>query len=319
VRVVTVTQFGGPEVLKVEERRTPQPGPGQVLVEVAAAGVNYMDVVRRKGGFGAVLPFDPGAEGAGTVAAVGPGVTEAQVGDRVAWSHAPASYADRVLVAAEDLVPVPASVALDVAAAVLLQGLTALGLVEVTGPFRPDDSVVVHAAAGGVGLLLVQLLAERGVRVIGTVSSAAKAEAARAAGAADTILYTDVDFAAEVRRLTGGVGAAAVYDAVGRTTLRGSLDSARPGGRVVTYGAASGPAEPLTLADLPPDVFAGRYSMGVHYGPAARRRAAAELFDRVASGRLRVVIGGRYPLARAAEAHEALEGRRSTGKLLLVP
>jgi len=320
MRQVVVEAFGAPDALVVRERPTPAPGVGEVLVAVGAAGVNYMDVRQRAGSYGATLPFAPGAEGSGTVAAVGEDAAPWRVGDRVVWTGIPGSYADHVVAPADTLIAVPQGLSLETAAAVLLQGLTARGLLEVTTPVRPGDSALVHSAAGGVGLLLVQMLVAAGVRVIGAVSTDGKAQVARDAGAHETIVYAGTDVAARVRERTGGEGAAAVYDAVGAATIAGSLAAARKGGKVVTYGAASGPAGPLAVGDLPPGVFAGRFALQQHYATRdARRAAAAALFDDVAAGRLRVTVSGRYALEQAPAAHAALESRQTTGKLLLVP
>jgi NADPH:quinone reductase len=319
MRAMVVNAFGGPEVLTPEERPDPRPGPGEVLVGVEAVGVNFMDVVHRRGGFGAQAPFVPGAEGAGTVLMAGEGVSAWRLGDRVAWRTVRGSYADRILAPAEALVAVPADLPLDTAAAVLLQGMTAQSLVAVASPFLPDDWALVHAAAGGVGLLLVQLLKAARVRVVGTVSSEAKARPAREAGADAVVVYADGSFADAVRRVSGD-GVAVVYDSVGRATLAESLQAVRPGGRVVTYGAASGPAEPLRLGDLPSGVFAGSYGVGTHYDTPERNRAgAAKLFTAVLAGRLAVTVAGRYPLSEVGRAHAELESRTSVGKFIVLP
>ncbi|MDQ6649521.1 MAG: quinone oxidoreductase, partial [Actinomycetota bacterium] len=262
------------------------------------------------------------AEGAGRVSAVGDGVDSVGPGDRVAWKLAQGSYAEQVLVAAEEAVPVPDGVSDEVAAAVMLQGLTAHYLAASTFPVGSGDTVLVHAAAGGVGLLLTQIVKLRGGRVIGTVSTAAKEEQARGAGADEVIRYDEVDVAPRVRELTGGEGVAAVYDGVGRDTVDGSLASLRPRGMLVIYGAASGPVPPFDVQRLNAggSLFLTRPSLG-HY---TRDRAELtgrtdELFGWLAAGRLDVFIGGRYPLSDVRQAHQDLEGRRTTGKLLLLP
>ena len=322
MRAIQVSSYGGPEALQVVDLDAPQPGPGQVLVDVAASGVNYIDTYQRSGVYPVPLPLVPGLEGAGTVAAVGDGVTDLAVGDRVAWAAAPASYAERVLVDAARAIPVPAGVGDDVAAAVPLQGMTAHYLATSTYPVQPGDAVIVHAAAGGVGLLLTQIVKLRGGRVIATVSTDEKADLARKAGADEVIRYDQVDFGPEARRLTGGEGVAAVYDGVGRTTFDASLASLRPRGTMVLYGGASGPVPPLDPQRLNSggSLFLTRPSL-VHY-TASRDELlarAGDLFGWIASGRLEVRIGARYPLAEARRAHEDLQGRRTTGKLLLVP
>jgi NADPH:quinone reductase len=322
MRAIQVQKHGGPEVLEVADVEPPRPGPGQVLVDVAASGVNYVDTYQRSGLYQVALPLRLGVEGAGTVAALGEGVTDLRVGDRVGWVSAPGSYAEQVVVDAARAIPVPGGVTDEVAAAVLLQGLTAQYLSTSTYPVQPGDAVVVHAAAGGVGLLLTQMVKLLGGRVIATVSTEEKAALARGAGADDVVRYDQVDFAPEVRRLTGGEGAAAVYDGVGRTTFDGGLASLRPRGTMVLYGAASGPVPPFDPQRLNAggSLFLTRPSL-VHY-----TRTRDELMGRarqvlgwIAEGSLDVRIGGRYAFGEARRAHEDLHGRRTTGKLLLLP
>ncbi|MGN6330067.1 MAG: quinone oxidoreductase family protein [Motilibacteraceae bacterium] len=320
MRAVLVESNGGPEVLAVRDVEAPAPGAGQLLVQVAAAGVNYMDTYQREGVYRVPTPFVLGSEGAGRVLAVGEDVQDVEVGDRVAWSQAQGSYAEQVLVPAEKAVPVPGGVADDVAAAVLLQGLTAHYLVTSTYAVSEGDQVLVHAAAGGVGLLLVQLAKDRGARVLATVGSEEKAVLARAAGADEVLGYDG--FADRVRELTGGQGVAVVYDGVGRDTFDGSLAALRRRGLLVLFGAASGQVPPLELQRLNTggSLFVTRPTLGDYV--ATREELlwrAGELFGAVAQGRLDVRIGGRYPLADAAQAHRDLEGRRTTGKLLLTP
>jgi NADPH:quinone reductase len=309
VRAVVVSRTGGPEVLEVVERPDPVAGPGEVVVDVEAAGVNFIDVYHREGRYPRELPFVLGSEGAGTVRGTG---------ERVAWAVVPgAGYADTAVVPADRLVPVPDGVPTQDAAAVLLQGMTALFLAEVASP---GDTAVVHAAAGGVGLLLVQLLAQAGVRVVATTSTPEKAELARGAGAADVVPYEEV--VDRVREVTGGRGAQAVYDGVGRTTFDSSLACAARRGSVVLFGASSGPVPPLD-----PLVLMSRGSLWLTrptLGDFVVSRAelldrAGEVLDRVRDGRLSVRVGGRYALDDARRAHEDLEGRRSTGKLLVLP
>jgi NADPH2:quinone reductase len=312
MHAVVFQRNGGPEVLEYTEVTDPQPGDGRVLVEVAAAGVNYMDVYEREGrGYGSTPPAVPGAEGAGTVAGTG---------QRVAWMNVPGSYAERLSAPGELLVPVPDGIGLDVAAAALLQGLTAHYLASDSYPVQPGDWVLVHAGAGGVGLLLTQIVVARGGRVIATTSTPEKAELARAAGAQEVIGYEA--FAGQVRDITGGEGVAAVYDGVGRTTFLEGLTALRPCGSMIVFGAASGQPDPIDVS-----LLAARGSLYVQrptlktYARSAplvqdRARAVFELID---SGRLDVRIGARYPLAEARRAHEDLEARRTTGKLILVP
>jgi NADPH2:quinone reductase len=322
MRAVRIDQYGGPDVLRLTTVDDPEPGPGQLLVATAAIGVNYIDTYQRGGHYPVPLPFTPGLEGAGTVRAVGAGVAEFTAGDRVAWSGTPGSYAELVTVAADAAVPVPDDVSDELAAAVPLQGMTAHYLVTSTYPVRPGDTVLVHAAAGGVGLLLTQLAKARGARVIGTVSTDEKEKLARAAGADEIVRYTEQDVAAEVRRLTDGAGVAAVYDGVGASTFDASLASLRPRGILVLFGASSGPVPPFDLQRLNSggSLFVTRPTLGHHTATRAELLwRATELFDAIGAGRLNVRIGGRYPLAEARRAHEDLQARRTTGKVLLLP
>ncbi|MFI9012027.1 quinone oxidoreductase family protein [Actinosynnema sp. NPDC053489] len=321
-KAVVVRATGGPDALEFADVEAKSPGPGELLVDVAAAGVNFIDCYHREGRYPLDLPFGPGLEGAGRVSAVGPDVTGFAVGDRVAWSGSLGSYAEQAVVPVRDAVPVPDGVDDDTAGALLLQGLTAHYLVASTYPVREGDAVLVHAAAGGVGLLLVQLAKARGARVIGTVSTEAKEALAREAGADEVIRYDQVDFAPRVRELTGGVGVAAVYDGVGRTTFDGSLAGLKPRGVLALFGASSGPVPPVDPQRLnhAGSVFLTRPSLGAHVATREELEwRAGELFDAVLGGSLTVRVGGRYPLAEARRAHEDLEGRRTTGKLLLVP
>ena len=323
MQAVVVNEPGGPEALEVQELAQPQPGPGQLRVAVAACGVNFIDIYQRSGLYPMSTPFIAGSEGAGEVTAVGPGVTDTAVGDHVAWAMVSgAGYATEVVLPAERTVPVPPTVADETAAALMLQGLTAHYLCESTYPVRAGDNVLLHAGAGGVGLLLTQLITAKGGRVLATTSTPAKAELARGAGAAEVIAYTDTDVAAEVRRLTDGEGVAVVYDGVGRATFAASLDSLRPRGMLVLFGASSGPVEPVDPQTLNQkgSLFLTRPSLA-HY-IATREELlwrAAALFDAVAAGRLDVRIGARYSLAEAGRAHEELAGRLTTGKSLIIP
>ncbi|WP_199444168.1 quinone oxidoreductase family protein [Umezawaea beigongshangensis] len=319
---VLVRSTGGPEVLQIARVDAREPGRGEVLVDVAASGVNYIDTYQRQGLYPRELPFVPGLEGAGRISALGEGVTDLAVGDRVAWSGVPGGYAQQAVVPAVEAVRVPDGVDDETAAAAMLQGLTAHYLVNSTHRVNVGDTVLVHAAAGGVGLLLVQWARAKGARVIGTVSTAEKEALAREAGADEVIRYTEVDFAPEVRRLTGGRGVDVVYDGVGADTFDGSLASVRPRGILVLFGAASGPVPPFDPQRLNAagSVYLTRPSTAPY--TATREELewrATELFEAMADGTLTVRIGGRYPLAEAGRAHEDLQARRTTGKLLLLP
>ena len=323
MQAIQVSRTGGPDVLELAELPEPEPGEGQLLVEVAAAGVNYIDTYHRSGLYPMPVPFVLGREGAGRVLTAGPGVEGFAHGDRVAWKESGGSYAQRVLVPAAEALPVPDGVGDEVAAAVPLQGLTAHYLVSSAYPIQPGDTVLVHAAAGGVGLLLTQFAVARGARVIGTVSTEVKAQLARSVGAAEVLNYAEVDdLAAAVRELTGGDGVAAVYDGVGANTFDASLASLRPRGMLVLYGASSGPVpafEPQRLAAAG-SAFLTRPVLA-HY--TANRDEltwrAREVFDAVVAGDVDVHIGGRYALGDARAAHVDLQSRRTTGKLLLLP
>jgi NADPH2:quinone reductase len=322
MRAIVVTRTGGPEGLELREVPDPEPASGQVLVDVEAIGVNYRDIYEREGAgaYSAQPPFVAGVEGAGTVAAVGEGVSELSPGARVAWSNAKGSYAERIALDADQAVPVPDGVSTDVAAAALLQGMTAHYLATSTYPVQEGDAVLVHAAAGGVGLLLTQIVKLRGGRVIATTSTEAKAKLAREAGADEVIGYDG--FTARVRELTHGEGVAAAYDGVGAATFDGSLDSLRIRGHMVLYGAASGPVAPVDPQRLNSggSLFLTRPSVQ-HY--TARREEllarAGDVFGWIADTRLEVRIGARYPLEEARRAQEDLAARRTTGKLILVP
>jgi NADPH:quinone reductase len=322
VRAVIAEAHGGPEVLRLAERDVPEPGPGQVLVDIAAAGVNYMDIYQREGRppYRVEVPFVPGSEGAGTVAAVGPAVDGARKGDRVAWTGVPRSYAEQVIVPADRAVLVPDGIDLLTAAAVMLQGMTAHYLVTDTYPVAAGDPVVVHAAAGGVGLLLTQMVKMRGGLVIGTASTPQKAELARGAGADHVVGYEG--FGAAVREVTGGEGAAVVYDGVGQATFDASLAALRRRGYLVLYGGASGPVPPLDpqRLNVGGSLFLTRPTLA-DYVPTREEllSRADDLFRWVGQGKLAVRIGGRYPLDQAARAQEDLAARRSTGKLILLP
>jgi len=311
---------GGPEVLGLADRPDPEPGEGQLLVEVAAAGVNYRDVYERVGGgYGSAPPAVVGVEGAGVVRAVGAGVGDFSPGDRVAWTNGPGSYAELVLVNARAAVPVPDDVDDETAAAALLQGMTAHYLCISTYAVQADDWVVVHAAAGGVGLLLTQMVKLRGGNVLGTTSTDDKAALAREAGADEVARYEE--FVARAKELTGGKGVPAVYDGVGKTTFDDSLESLRTRGVMALYGQASGPVPPVETRLLSgKGLFLTRPSL-VHYTLTRDELLwrATDVLDWIRDGKLTIRIGGRYPLAEAARAHEDLQARRTTGKLLLLP
>jgi NADPH2:quinone reductase len=322
MKAIRIEGFGGPDALCLADVPVPSAGPGQVVVRVEAAGVNFIDVYHRTGLYPNPLPLVPGMEGAGVVTAVGPGVSLFREGDRVAWANVLGSYAEHVLLAADRAVAVPPGLRADTAAAAMLQGMTAHYLCTSTFPLKKGDTCLVHAAAGGVGLLLVQMAKRRGARVIGTVGTEAKAVLARGAGADEIILYAQEDFLEEVKRLTGGRGVDVVYDSVGKTTAEKSLDCLVPRGMMVFYGNASGPVPPIDplVLSRKGSLFLTRPSL-VHYisDRASLEARAADVLGDAAAGRLKLRIDRIYPLAEAAEAHRALEGRQTTGKVLLVP
>lgn len=322
MRAALIRAYGGPEVIEVAELPDPSPGPGQLLVDVAAAGVNFVDVYHRTGAYPGELPLPLGTEAAGTVAAVGAGVPGVSPGDRVAWAMRPGAYATRAVVAADVAVPIPDGVTDEVAAAVLLQGMTAQYLTTSTYPVQDGDTVLVHAAAGGTGALIVQLAARRGATVIATTSTEEKAALARESGASEVIRYDQADVADEVARITGGAGVAAVYDGVGAATFDGSLASLRPRGYLVLFGAASGPVPPVDPRRLRAggSLFLTRPTLAHYMATRAEllERSGA-VFAAVAAGELTVRIGGRYPLDDVGQAHTDLESRRTTGKLLILP
>ncbi|MFE3227933.1 quinone oxidoreductase family protein [Nocardia sp. NPDC059228] len=321
MRAIQVSEHGGPEVLRYVEVPDPQAGPGQLLVRTQASGINFIDTYIRTGRYPQAVPYIPGSEGSGVVTAVGPDVTEFRVGDRVAWAAAPASYAEQVVVPAAVAIPVPDGVDAPVAASALLQGMTAHYLIESIYKPEPGESVLVHAGAGGVGLILTQLLAARGVRVITTVSTDDKEKLSRDAGAAEVLRYDD-DIAARARELTDGAGVAATYDGVGASTFESSLAATRIRGMVALFGAASGPVPPFDLQRLNAlgSLFVTRPTLA-HY---TRDRAellwrAGDIMNAIADGTLHIRVGGSYPLAQAEQAHRDLEGRRTTGSIVLVP
>jgi len=321
MRAIEVAQHGGPDVLTPVDVPDPVAGPGDVLVRTDAIGVNFIDTYFRTGLYGTALPYVPGSEGTGTVVAVGEDVDDLTVGQRVAWADAPGSYAELVRVPARVAVPVPDGVPATQAASALLQGMTAHYLVESTYAAQPGDTILVHAGAGGVGLLLTQLAVAKGVRVITTVSSDEKEELSRGAGAAEVLRYGD-DLPEQVRALTGGDGVAAVYDGVGAATFEASLASLRIRGTLALFGAASGPVPPFDLQRLNPagSLFVTRPTLAHH----VRTRdellwRAGDVFTALAGGALHVRVGATYPLDEAARAHSDLAGRRTTGSIVLLP
>jgi NADPH2:quinone reductase len=324
MRAVRVHQFGGPEALVYEEVTDPRAGPGQAVVRIEAAGLNFIDVYHRTGFYKlpSPPPFTLGQEGAGTVTAIGEGVSEVAVGDRVAWCAVLGAYAEQAAVPASRLVKLPAGVSTRQGAAIMLQGMTAHYLACSTYPLRAGDACLVHAAAGGVGQLLCQIARLRGARIFATVSSEDKAKLARLSGADEVILYTHQDFEAEVKRATGGRGVQVVYDGVGRTTFDKSLACLAPRGMMALFGQSSGAVPPIEPARLAAggSLFLTRPTL-VHY-IATREELetrAGDLFGWLAAGKLEVRVGAEFPLRNAAEAHRALEGRHTTGKVLLIP
>ena len=317
---ILARQPGGPEVLEYAEVERPQPGPGQVLVKVAAAGVNFIDTYHRSGTYNVPFPFTPGSEASGTVEELGEGVSDLAVGDRVATAEGSRCYAGYTVLDAAKALPVPDNVDDLTAAALPLQGMTAHYLINSSFRVEPGHTILTHAGAGGVGLLLIQLLKERGARVITTVSSDAKEELAREAGADEVLRY--VGFPHHVRELTGGTGVDAVYDGVGRNTFDGSLSCLRTRGSLVLFGAASGPVPPFDPQRLNAagSLTLTRPSLAHFLGnPQERRWRSGEIFAAAANGNLKVRIGATYPLHDAKQAHSDLEGRHTTGKVLLVP
>ena len=322
MKAIRIHAVGGPEVCRYEEVPDPTPGAGQVLIAIEAVGVNFIEVYQRTGLYPVPLPATPGSEAAGAIVAVGPGVTEFRAGDRVAWQGGSGAYAERAAVPVERVVRLPDGVDTKQGAAAMLQGMTAHYLACSTFPLAPDHTCLVHAAAGGVGLLLCQIAKRRGARVIGTVSTPQKAALARAAGADDVVLYTEQDFEAEVKRVTGGAGVQVVYDSVGRTTFERGLRCLAPRGTMVLFGQSSGPVGPFDPQVLHQrgSIFLTRPALG-HYTAtrAELLERANEVLGWVRDGVLRLRIEREFPLSRADEAHRQLQARATTGKLLLIP
>lgn len=321
MRAIIIEETGGPEVLRLGQTDDPAPGAGEVLIDVEARGVNFIDIYQRSGAYDISLPYIPGMEAAGVVASVGEGVSDLSVGQRVAWAMAPGAYADRAVVKASLVVPVPDTVSTELAAALMLQGMTAHYLTHSVYPIQEGDTVLVHAAAGGTGLLITQLAKERGARVIGTVSTQEKERVARDAGADEIVHYTKNPVAEAVRDLTNGAGVAAVYDGVGGPTFDASLDSLRPRGVLALFGQAGGAVRPVDPQRLNAagSVYLTRPSLAHFVADRGELLGRAEeLFALLGAGRLEVNVGGRYPLAEAGNAQSDLAARRTTGKLLLV-
>lgn len=322
MKTIRIHKHGNPEVLSYEEAPLPAPGRGEVRVKMGAAGVNFIDTYHRRGLYKPSLPFTPGNEGSGVVDALGDEVTGLSPGDRVAYAMQIGSYAEYAVVPAWRLVRVPEDITLEVAAAVMLQGMTAHYLTHSTYPVGPDDTVLIHAAAGGMGLLLVQIAKLRGARVIGTTSTKEKAELAWEYGADEIILYTETDFVAAVDRFTGGLGVNVVYDGVGQSTFLKGLDCLRPRGYMVLFGQASGPVAPIDpqILNQKGSLFLTRPTLS-HYTDNSDeiQLRANTIFGWVASGALHVRIDRTFPLSEAAAAHKYLEARRTRGKLLLLP
>ena len=322
MHAICIHEHGGPEALRYEAVSISEPGAGEARVRIEAAGLNYIDVYHRTGLYPSTnMPFTPGMEGAGVVEAVGPGVTEVNVGDRVGYAMHQGSYTEAAIVPSAVLVPLPDSIDTQSAAAAMLQGMTAHYLTRSTYPLSTGDTALVHAAAGGVGLLLIQMAKTLGARVFGTVSTPEKAELATEAGADEVILYTQTDFEAEVKRLTDGQGVDVVYDSVAKTTFDKSLNCLRPRGYLALFGQSSGPVPPFDLSRLSQgSLFITRPGLGHH---AADREElmgrAGDLFEWIAAGTLKLRIDRTFPLQDAADAHRALEGRQTTGKVLLIP
>ncbi len=320
MKAIQVTETGGPDVLVWSEVPDPTPAEGQVVVEVGAAGLNYIDTYHRSGLYEVPLPFTPGMEGAGTVVAVGAGVDSVSVGDTVAWTSNLGSYAELVAMPADTVVPVPANVGMETAAAVMLQGMTAHYLVTDTHRLAAGQKCLIHAGAGGVGLLLIQMAKLKGATVFTTVGSGEKADLALRAGADHVILYRDVDFGEEVESIAGERAIDVVYDGVGQSTFRRGLDLLKPRGMMAIFGNASGPPEPISPLELAPSLFLTRPSLFHYIADRSELMARAdELFSWIGDGKLKVRIGTRTPLEEAAKAHEMLEGRQTSGKVLLTP
>jgi NADPH2:quinone reductase len=322
MKAVRIHKYGGPEVLTYEDIPVPEPKAGEARVKIEAIGLNYIDIYQRTGLYPLQTPLTLGMEGAGAVDAIGDGVPEVKVGDRVAYAMILGSYAEYAIVPAAKLAPLPANVDMKSAAALMLQGMTAHYLTHSTYPLKKGDTALIHAAAGGVGLLLIQIAKMLGARVIGTVGTEAKAELAKQAGADEIILYTQTDFLAEVKKLTDGKGVHVVYDSVGATTFEKSLDCLRPRGYLALFGQSSGPVAPLDPGKLAAkgSLFLTRPTLAHYMLDRAELLARAnDLFNWTASGKLKLRIESTLPMKDAAHAHRLLEGRKTSGKVVLVP
>ncbi len=322
MKAIRISQYGGAEVLSFEDIDVADPGEGQVRITIEAAGVNFIDTYHRTGLYPLDLPLTLGLEGAGTVNAVGAGVSALAEGDRVAWKSVAGSYAEQVVAGAAEVVKIPSDVATKTAAAVMLQGLTAHYLVNSTYPIREGDTCLIHAAAGGVGLLLVQMAKMRGARVIGTTSTEEKAALARGAGADDIILYTERDFEAEVLNLTDSKGVEVVYDSVAKATWEKSINCLKPRGYMVFFGNASGPVPPIDplLLSQQGSIYLTRPTLNSYTQTREEYlQRTREVMSWIQDGELDVRIGEEHPLENTAEAHNRLEGRQTTGKVLLIP
>jgi NADPH2:quinone reductase len=322
MKAIRVHTPGGPEVMKLEEVPEPKAGPGQVVVKLEAAGLNYIDVYFRTGTYKAPLPLTPGLEGAGTVTQVGDGVKDLKVGDRVAYTGIPGSYAQMNVCPADRLVKIPDKLSFRDGAAAMLQGMTAHYLTRSTYPLKSGDTCLVHAAAGGMGLLLTQLGKMFGATVIGTVSTEEKAALAKQAGADHVILYSKQDFVAEVKRLTGGKGLNVVYDAVGKDTFDKGFDCLVARGMMVLYGQSSGPVGPfdLQILNAKGSLFVTRPSLNHHIASREELvQRSGDVLGWIRDGKLKLRVETTFPLDKASEAHRALEGRQTTGKVLLIP
>jgi NADPH:quinone reductase len=320
MKAIRVHEHGGPEVMKLEDVPIPEPGPKQALVRLAASGVNFIDVYFRTGLYKAETPTAIGSEAAGVVEKIGPEVTEVAVGDRVGYAMARGSYAEYAVLPAAALVKLPDGITFEQAAAAMLQGMTAHYLTHSTYPLKQGDSCLIHAAAGGAGLMTVQMAKSRGARVFGTVSTEAKAQLARENGADDVIRYTEQDFEQEVKRLTNGRGVDVVYDSVGKTTFDKSLNCLRPRGMMVLFGASSGPVPPVDphTLNVKSSLFLTRPSLAHHVLTRDELLwRAGDVLNAVASGKLRLRIDRVYSLSQVADAHRALESRATTGKLII--
>jgi NADPH2:quinone reductase len=322
MKAIQITQTGGPEVLTLRELPTPAPGPGQALIKIEACGVNFIDVYVREGRYPSKLPYIPGQEAAGLVIAVGPDVSTVKIGDRVAWCHFMGTYAEFAVAPVALLIAIPDGITTRQAAAAMLQGMTAHYLAYSSYAIQPGDPVLIHAGAGGVGLLLIQMAKRLGARVFTTVSTEEKAALARNAGADETILYTREDFTAKVRELTGGKGVPVVYDSVGKTTFDGSLAGLQRRGIMVLFGGSSGAVPPFDLIQLSTkgSLYITRPTMKDYTATREElEQRAGDVLRWVADGSLKLRIEHTYPLAEAAQAHRDLEARKTTGKVLLIP